>query len=264
MQVTLHGFAGPDEIQVYPGLNPRGAIHDTTDLQDSIRKVGRILIPLLVRLDDQGRMWLIDGARRLTAARAMRLDSVPYLIVDAAESEVLDLMLVSNVRREFPPVVLDKSGEVVGGLVKAIVTRLGRGDITMQELARVMGLRPDAVSAYVQLAHAPVSVRRAVADGRLSMTAFARMKHAPADVQAATVADGDETPVTVERVRRILRQAASDETAVVEPDMTDVLLEQVGALVRALRQLRGPIDPRLESSLDTLRGVIERVVERSG
>lgn len=192
-------------------LNPRGAVVDTTDLQDSISEIGRILKPLLLRQDRDGKLWLIDGQRRLTAARALGLSEVPYLIVDANQNEVLDLMLVSNVHEGFPPIVLDGKDRVTGGVAKAVASVLADGTRTMQSLARIMGVRPDVVSAYLRLVDAPAPVRRAVAEGRLSVTAFARMKHAPVEVQLdviESVAEGD--PITVDQVRDMLKAIKFD------------------------------------------------------
>jgi len=229
-------------------LNPRGPVRDTTDLQASIKEVGRILEPLLVERDELGQLWIVSGHRRLTAARILHID-VPYIEIEpTAGDDSLDMMLATGVHQAFPDIVLGKNGVVVGGVAAAVAKKLADGR-TRESLARLMGIRPDVVSAYERLMVAPVEVRKAVANGRLSMSAFARMKHAPAEVQSEIVASASANgnrPVTVNAVRDGLRQAKQKR----QPQLSAVPEEQtvIARLNGMLADLRGilnqPLSPR--------------------
>lgn len=241
--IPLYGEISPSAIRLHMAsgrkVNPRGPIRDTTDLQQSIGKHG-ILQPLLVRLDAQGHLWLIDGERRLTAAKALGLPVVPYVVREAEGINIVDLMLATNLHEQFPDIVIDGAGTVVGGVAFAVAQRLAQGDTTIEGLARVMGLRPDLVSAYNHLTQAPVEIRQAVARGRLSMTAYARMKRAPEAVQveivqAASGQDGDGQ-VTLDRVRQGLRQSkgAIDGLASLVAAEAQATPDDLGPMVAAL------------------------------
>ena len=187
-------------------INPRGQIRDTTDLQLSIQEAG-IIEPLLVWRDGDGRLWLRNGHRRLVAARQLGLDVVPVVVTEQAGVSSRAVMLASDVRQAFPPIVLDREGVVIGGVALAVVGELAETGRTRESLARVMGIRPDVVSAYERLVVAPVAVRQAVAEGRLSINGFARMKHSPLEVQQEIVEAADGGAVTVRAVREGLKSA---------------------------------------------------------
>ena len=207
-------YVSPTEIlievdEVGRPVNPRGRVRDTTDLQASIQEAGGIVEPLLVRRGEDGRLWLVNGHRRLVAASRLGLTAVPVVAVEVRSGmSSRTMMLASDVRQAFPALVLDKTGTVIGGVAAAVREELEETGRTRESLARVMGIRPDVVSAYEQLVRAPVEVRRAVADGRLSINGFARMKHSPAEVQSEIVAAAEGEAVTVRAVREGLKQAS--------------------------------------------------------
>lgn len=218
--------------------NPRGPVTDTTDLQASIKEIGRIVEPLLVYRNPDGTYTVAKGHRRLTAARIMNLAAVPCIVIERDPAlNLLDVMLSDFVHQSFPPIVLNGKGGVVGGVAKAVASRLATGDRTMESLARLMGVRPDVVSALNQLNYAPLAVKKAVADGRLSLTAFARMKHAPEDVQTRIVEDEDD--VTVSRVREALREAKAEDAQATGEEEGPPLLEQLNDVLAFLRWAAG-------------------------
>lgn len=234
-------------------LNPRGPVHNTTDLQSSIREVG-ILNPLSVR-ESEGGYELIDGHRRLTAARALGLSEVPC-VVHSGEQDALDLMLAANVQQKYPEVVLNKDGEIIGGVARAVAVKLNSGSRTLQSIGELMGISPDIVSAYQRLHLAPVNVRKAVASGRMSISAFSRIKHAPADLQEE-IADG-EGDVTIAKVRKAVKDAAEKASPTLpgldEPvDVVEVLNEVKAKLVLAKK---GGIGPREQFLWDEIKEMV--------
>src|SRR4030066_2343011 len=67
-----------DKIRVNP-LNPRKIFRekDINKLCDSILEMGGILVPLVVLEVKQGDFVLIDGQRRLMAAKKLKMETVP-------------------------------------------------------------------------------------------------------------------------------------------------------------------------------------------
>ena len=255
------GYVHPGKIHVVKDddgfvLNPRGPIRNTTGLQRSIKAVGRVLNPLLVRKDDDARLWLIDGHRRLTAARALKLKHVPYYLSDAKDdSEILDIMMASNVQESFPAIVLGKDGVVIGGIAKAVATKINYGGRSLQSLGDLMGLQPDVVSAHARLNVAPIEVRKAVAKGRMSITAFARMKYAPPDVQCEIVGDDDEEKVSVSKVRDKLKDIKESARSELDfGESADGVLEVLQDILSQLRlALTQDIGPREQFVLEKIR-----------
>src|SRR5215208_1399636 len=70
-----------------------------SSLAASIADAG-IVQPLIVRPLPDGRYELIDGARRLRAARAAGVQTVPAIVRDEAEAVRLQTALIENVARE--------------------------------------------------------------------------------------------------------------------------------------------------------------------
>lgn len=277
----LYGKIAPGQIHLHMAggrkVNPRGPIRDTTDLQQSISEKG-IIKPLLVR-QRGGRLYLIDGERRLTAAKILGLALVPYVVIDVPEgTDIVDLMFTTNLHEGFPDIVIDKSGTVVGGVAHAVAQRLAQGDTNVMTLARIMGKRPDLISAYDYLTKAPIEVRQAVAHGRLSMSAYARMKRADAQtqieiVQAAVGKDGQPAEVTLDKVRQGLRQAkaggsdlasllaqAHAEAAEDDPEGQADLGQKIADLTTTLQALEADqIPPLAMVALQRLQRTIEKL-----
>lgn len=235
----------------YP-INPRGPVTDTTDLQQSISAAGRIIQPLTVIEmplpggDDESEpelaLHVVNGHRRLTAARALKLSKVPVRIIELRPGEdVVDLMFATDVTKKFPPVVLDGDGVIIGGIAKAVARKIDGGTKTLKEIGDIMGLRADEVSAYQRLFYAPVEVRQAVAKGRLSISAFARMKHASSELQREIVNSAEDADtVSVDRVRRHLkkhksknRQSLLGEDMVEAATVTEATTDQDGEIIEA-------------------------------
>ena len=96
---------GTQEIridQIYPFENhPFKVLHDDkmTDLVESIKENG-ILVPVLVRPDDEGSYEMISGHRRLHAAKAAGLSTIPAVIKEMTNDEATIAMVDANIQRE--------------------------------------------------------------------------------------------------------------------------------------------------------------------
>ena len=61
-----------------------------------------IIAPLLVRRSAEGRYELVAGERRLRASKIARLQTVPVIIKDLTDDEVIEMQLAENLQREDP------------------------------------------------------------------------------------------------------------------------------------------------------------------
>jgi uncharacterized ParB-like nuclease family protein len=165
-----------DIIESESTPNMRGPeIGDTVDLQASIREIG-IEEPLWVSATDDGKFFLIEGRRRLAAARRVGLEEVPVLVKDVDEMKFIDLMLTADMRKKQAPIVLDRKDRVVGGLCWAFYKQVEAGRRKI-DIALARGVPTDTVGAYCALYDDFPEMKRAVARGRIAITVYALMKH---------------------------------------------------------------------------------------
>lgn len=255
-------------------LNPRGRTGDTTDITLSVQETNRqILVPVLLYRNEAGQLVAGDGQRRIAAARKLGIQ-VPYIEVEAratngagpeGKPDSLDIMLASNVRKEFPPLILDREGHIVGGLAHAVQMKVQQGKSTMA-IARQMGLKSDrTVKLLLSLFKAPVNVRRAMADGRLSLHAYEGLQHASRADQEEVVASiaakagSDETSqITRDQVRRETRklQATRQPGLVVGDEVT--LVQQLHEIKAQLEKIlaAGPLGLREQYVVEQIKEIL--------
>ncbi|HMO54806.1 MAG TPA: ParB/RepB/Spo0J family partition protein, partial [Tepidiformaceae bacterium] len=96
--------SGPDELDIdLIAPNPEQPRTNfepekLRELSDSIREHG-IIQPLVVARDGDGGYHLVAGERRLQAARLAGLETVPVVLREAADEELLELALIENIQR---------------------------------------------------------------------------------------------------------------------------------------------------------------------
>ncbi len=148
--------------QIVP--NPHQPRHtmQTAELQDlagSIREHG-ILQPLIVSRDTQtGQYTLIAGERRLRAAELAGLESVPVILRQANEQQMLELALIENVQRaDLTPL---ETAEAYRELHDAF-------QLSHDEIAVRVGKSRVSVTNTLRLLNLPEFARKALAEGRIS------------------------------------------------------------------------------------------------
>lgn len=126
-------------------------------LSESIRNHG-VLQPLVVR-QVGNRLQLIAGERRLRAAQAVGIDTVPVRLVDFNDQEVMEAALVENIQRaDLNPI--EKA--------EGFHDYLARFEMTHEELAARLGLDRSTVSNLVRLLDLPDDVQTCVRVGQIS------------------------------------------------------------------------------------------------
>ena len=159
--------------------NIRGRVVDTTDLQPSIKENG-IQVPIQVRVapDRPGYFYRIAGARRQIAARAVGLRTLPVIVEEnIEEGEIRRLMLISDLHKSEPHIVLDGKGNVIAGKCRAVYEEIENENATRQELAAAMGVSPDIIGAYYCLFTDIPEIQEKVAKGDMAITVYSLVKH---------------------------------------------------------------------------------------
>jgi len=186
---------------------PRG-VFDEDELEGlavSIRDLG-LLQPLLVRPNGDDRYELIAGERRLRASRVAGLTTVPAIIRETDDTDLLKEALVENIHR----VQLNPLEEAAA--YQQLLEDFG---VTQEELAQSLGKSRPTISNGLRLLTLPPAVQRKVAAGVLS-AGHAKAILALSDKRAQEgladriVAEGLSVRATEEAVRlRVLDASAS-------------------------------------------------------
>jgi len=123
----------------------------------SIREHG-VVQPILVRRKG-GRYELIAGERRWRAAQKAGLSTIPVIVKEVADSDLLEIALTENVQRE------DLNPIEEAQAYQKLIERVG---LTQEALASRFGRDRSYITNYLRLLRLPDDLQRLVEDGRLS------------------------------------------------------------------------------------------------
>ena len=123
-------------------------------------EVNGILQPLVARNTGEDRLELIAGERRWRAAQIAGLETVPVIVREASDSQVLELALVENLQREDLNPVEEAQGYAL--LMEAF-------DLTQEATSQRVGKSRAAVANAVRLLNLPEPLQTHLRHGRLSV-----------------------------------------------------------------------------------------------
>jgi ParB family chromosome partitioning protein len=148
-----------DRIAPNP-MQPRQRFDEVrlAELAESVRQNG-LVQPLVVRKNGGG-YTLIAGERRYRAARMAGLENAPAVIMDDLDdARMLELALVENIQRE------DLNPLELAEAYHRLIEKCG---LTQIQLAQRVGRSRAAVANHLRLLTLPDSIKRLIADGRLT------------------------------------------------------------------------------------------------
>jgi ParB family chromosome partitioning protein len=148
-----------DEVATNP-FQPRTKFDDDgiRELADSIKATG-VIQPVIVRRGPDGGYQLIAGERRLRASTLAGRSTVPAIVRDADDREMLELALIENVQRED----LNPIDEARG--YQAVLTQVG---LTHDEVSQKVGKHRSAITNALRLLGLPPEVQDMVSRGTLT------------------------------------------------------------------------------------------------
>ncbi len=179
---------------------PRKYFDETelTELSNSIRTHG-VLQPILVRPIANGRYEIVAGERRWRAAQRAGLHSIPVVVRELDEVEVLEIAIVENVQRTDLNPIEEAQG------FQALMDRFGR---TQQDIADVVGKSRPHIANMLGLLALPEEIQTMVRDGRLSAGHARAIKTAPDPIGLArrVIAEG----LNVREIERLAQQVKDE------------------------------------------------------
>jgi ParB family transcriptional regulator, chromosome partitioning protein len=129
------------------------------ELQLSLQTSG-LLQPISVRPRADGKFELIAGERRYRAASRLGWTSIPAVIRDVSDEQLLSLALVENLQREDLNPIEEAEG------YRQLINEFG---LAHQQVAQAVGKDRSTVTNALRLLTLPTEVQQLVRDGSLSL-----------------------------------------------------------------------------------------------
>ncbi len=143
----------PNPYQPRMQMNPE----ELMELADSIREHG-VIEPLIVTKASNGRYNLIAGERRLRAAKLAKLKSVPAVVKEVSEQQVLELAVIENIQRaDLNPLEEAMAFEQLAQKFK----------MTHGEIAKKVGLSRPAIANKIRLLQLPDEIKKGLLDKKI-------------------------------------------------------------------------------------------------
>ena len=149
-----------DELRSNP-YQPRKVFDEDAlrELSESIKQHG-VFQPIIVKKSIKG-YEIIAGERRVKASRMAGLDTVPAIIREFDDTEMMEIALLENLQRED----LNPFEEA-----NAYIKIMEAKNLTHDELAKALGKSQSYITNTIGLLRLPEEIRELVVNGKLSMT----------------------------------------------------------------------------------------------
>jgi ParB family transcriptional regulator, chromosome partitioning protein len=214
--------------QIIP--NPRQPRHsldenNLRELADSIREHG-ILQPLIVTYDQQGSQYtLIAGERRWRAAKLAGLETVPVLVRQVTEQQLLELALIENLQRsDLLPL---ETAEAYRNLHEDF-------GLTHEEIAARVGKSRVAVTNTIRLLNLPETIRQSLAEQKISEGhARAMLALNSTIAQISVLRTILEKDLTVRQTEELVRRMGGTRSAPANPKTVEPEIESLEERLRA-------------------------------
>ena len=214
--------------QIIP--NPRQPRHsldenNLRELADSIREHG-ILQPLIVTYDQQGSQYtLIAGERRWRAAKLAGLETVPVLVRQVTEQQLLELALIENLQRsDLLPL---ETAEAYRNLHEDF-------GLTHEEIAARVGKSRVAVTNTIRLLNLPETIRESLAEQKISEGhARAMLALNSTIAQISVLRTILEKDLTVRQTEELVRRMGGTRSAPANPKTVEPEIESLEERLRA-------------------------------
>ncbi len=149
-----------DELRSNP-YQPRKVFDEEklNELANSIKEFG-VFQPIIVKKSIKG-YEIIAGERRVKASRIAGLTTIPAIVRDFTDNEMMEIALLENLQRE------DLNAIEEATAYKKLLDTLS---LTQEELAKRLGKSRSHITNMVGLLNLPESVKTMIEDGKLTMS----------------------------------------------------------------------------------------------
>lgn len=128
------------------------------ELRTSIEEHG-ILQPLVVRKSIKG-YEIVVGERRFRAAKEAKLETVPAIVRELSDQQMMEMAILENLQRE-------DLNPIEEGL--AYQTLMEKLSITQEEVAKRLGKSRPHIANHIRLLSLPATIQELISSGKISM-----------------------------------------------------------------------------------------------
>jgi ParB family chromosome partitioning protein len=207
------------------------------ELVDSVKEHG-VLQPLLVRRLGPDRFELIAGERRFRAAREAGLTTVPALVRECTDTEMLELAIIENVQRE------DINPVEAAHAYRRLMTEFG---MTQEDVARRVGKARPTVANTLRLLALQEPIVASIRGGEITEAHARYLLQAPEPMRLEVWEQVRKRGLTVKETDALVRRAASG-----KPTRTRTARSTT-------QQEKDPFAAALEEALETALGTRVRI-----
>jgi len=246
---------------------PRKNFNDEklTQLAESIKQHG-VVQPLIIQREVGG-YKIVAGERRWRAAKIAGLKTVPVIVRDLSDKQVMEIALIENLQREDLNPIEEAQG---------FRTLIDEFELTQEELAARIGKSRSAVANSLRLLSLAGQVREMLFEEKLSV-GHAKVLLALDDEKlqqetAAAVIKNDLSVRQTETVVKKLLQASKEKKRVIHEikvnyleEIERKLSEKLGRKVRLVSgRKKGRIELEFygNDDLETLIGILDKAANR--
>ncbi|QAS52880.1 ParB/RepB/Spo0J family partition protein [Halobacillus litoralis] len=185
-------------------------------LKQSIEEHG-VLQPIIVRKSIKG-YEIVVGERRYRAAQSARLETIPALVKDLTDEQMMELALLENLQREdLSPIEEARSYE-------SLINEL---NVTQDILSKRLGKSRSHIANLMRLLSLPQEVTSKIDDGKLTMghgRALLALKDK--EQQSKLVARIERESLNVRQVERIINEINQNKNPKKQPAPKDIFLKE--------------------------------------
>ncbi|EPR28635.1 Stage 0 sporulation protein J [Geobacillus sp. WSUCF1] len=219
-EVSIHDLH-PNPYQPRKTFQPEAI----EELKQSILQYG-ILQPLIVRRVPNG-FEIVVGERRYRAAKEANLPSVPVVVRELTDEQMMEFALLENLQRED----LNPIEEAMA--YKMLMDKL---HLTQEEVASRVGKSRPHIANHLRLLSLPLDVQKLLIDGTLSMghgraLLGLKQKSKMKSIVERTIREG----LNVRQLEKLIQQAnenVSRETSKRKPPEKSVFIRESESLLR--------------------------------
>ena len=236
-------------------------------LKESIRESG-VLVPALARPKEGGGYELISGHRRMTACRALGLETMPVIIRDLTDEEAIITMVDANLQREH--ILPSEKAFAYKMKMEALDRKVGRPknmdqvgpDYRGLSSAEIVGSKggdsASQVKRYIRLTNLIPEILQMVDDGKIALTPAVELSYLSAEEQSLLLEQMDYTDSTpslsqAQRMRRMSQEQelTADELYGIMSEVKGNQVEYVKVPTERIRDFFRP-DTSVKQMQDTL------------
>ena len=195
------------------------------ELANSIKEYG-VLEPIIVTKSVKG-YEIVAGERRTKACELIGKETIPAIVKDFTDNEMMEIALLENIQREDLTAI--EEAEAYAGLIKAL-------NITQEELAKKIGKSRTHVTNMLGILRLPQEIKNDILNGYISMghaRVLSKLEDKAKIVELAnkvvenglTVRDLEDlsNDEKLERKNKIIKKTTSSEYKYVEDMLRDKL-----------------------------------------